>query len=97
VQCEANGHCCPGIQVQADQGESIVDHEQLHQQRRTLEQGDVGDSHAFGDEGAGRSRKCDGKARDAAANKANRRQRHCPLQAFQKKQELAGAHGLLPT
>ena len=70
----------PGVDVEADQRQAVVDDEQLHQQRRALEQRDVAGR------GAAHELRCrtmrserDAEAEDDAADKADRGEQQGPF------------------
>ena len=88
MQREADRDGDPGIELQPDERQSVIDDEQLHQQRRALEQGDIAGRRTLQQRAAGGARQRDAEPGDAAADEADRRERERPFQAGEQEQEL---------
>ena len=78
----------PGRELEADEGQSVIDDEQLHQQRRALEYGDIA-----GRDAPARARpRCAARAtrspKMTAAGEGDQRQQQRPFQAAQQEGKL---------
>ncbi len=93
MQSESNGDCNPCVDIEAEQSHAVIDHEELHQKRRTLEDGDVTrgcPTHRWGFGGAGQGHE---EPEDTTARKAYQCQRDRPLQALHEEEQFVGTYG----
>ncbi|MCY1546434.1 hypothetical protein D9M68_824300 [compost metagenome] len=83
-QGQRSGCCQPGRHVDTEQGDTEEYDEQLHQQRRALEQLDIAARQQSRSLQRGDTRKEDQQAGHATANEGHQRQQQRPLQTDQQ-------------
>ncbi len=95
MQREADRDRDPGIELQPDQREAVIDHEELHQERRALEQRDIACRDALHQRPLGDPHQRDGKPEHAPADEADQREQHGPFETGEQEEEFVRSHRAL--
>jgi hypothetical protein len=92
---QADGDGNPGVEPQTHQRQPVIDDEELHQKRCSLEDRNVAGRHALEQRYAGGSCERDAEACNAATDEADHGQDNGPFQADQEEDEFIGTHETL--
>ena len=91
MQREGDGHRNPRIDIEAEKCHAVIDDEELHEERRALEDRDIAGGRLLQDLVFRRAGQRHEKTENATADKADDRQCHGPFQTLQQEVDFIEA------